>query len=280
MSPAPPPTRTELRDTYGIEVGELRRHPVGFESECWTDGLWFLKIWRDRPARNLEILEQLDLPVPRPLRTRDGELTATANGWPYAVFPHVAGRGATDDDWAETARALRLLHDHPLVDLPLTPIEEPAIEFLRGHLDHPWIADRADEIVRMVDRLDAAIDAARAVQVPLVLCHNDFGHGNLLLDDHGRLAAILDWDWAGLAPREHDVWIATETPHAVEFLETYGAADLDRTHLEYALLRRAVGDLAARVEEEVDRPGVDTWGFARWHRLDANLSLFEPYRRE
>ena len=49
--------------------------------------------------------------------------------------------------------------------------------------------------------------------------------------------------------------------------------ELDLVHLEYALLARAVRDTAARVDVERDREGIDTWGFARWRKLDANLSL-------
>ena len=62
-------------------------------------------------------------------------------------------------------------------------------------------------------------------------------------------------------------------PAPADFLRAYGAVDLNPTHLEYALLRRAVDDLAARIAEEVDRPGIDTWGFDRWRRLDHNVAL-------
>ena len=125
----------------------------------------------------------------------------------------------------------------------------------------------------MVDRLEAVIDRATRVVRPGVLCHTDLIGDNLLIGDDGRVVAILDWDHAEIAPCEHDVWIATEGPVAADFLRAYGAVDLDSTHLEYALLRRAVGDLAARIAEEVDRPGIDTWGFDRWRRLDENLAL-------
>ena len=72
---------------------------------------------------------------------------------------------------------------------------------------------------------------------------------------------------------EYDLWIATEGPRPAALLDAYGPVDLNPDHLEYALVRRAVGDLAARVEEQVDRPGVDTWGFDRWRRLDENLAV-------
>ena len=125
----------------------------------------------------------------------------------------------------------------------------------------------------MIDRLEVVVERATGVARPGVLCHTDLIGDNLLIGDDGRVVAMLDWDHAAIAPREHDVWVATEGPMAAEFLGAYGVVDLDPTHLEYALLGRAVGDLAARIGEQVDRPGIDTWGFDRWHRLEHNLDL-------
>ena len=60
------------------------------------------------------------------------------------------------------------------------------------------------------------------------------------------------------------------------FLDAYGVGDLhvDVTHIEYGLLRRALGDLASRVVAEADQPGVTTWGFDRLARVDDTLALF------
>jgi hypothetical protein len=63
----------------------------------------------------------------------------------------------------------------------------------------------------------------------------------------------------------------------VRFLRAYGAERLDRTHLEYARLARALRDVAARIQGEVDREGVDTWGFDRLRRVDADLRLARPF---
>ena len=99
------------------------------------------------------------------------------------------------------------------------------------------------------------------------------GGANLLID-HGRVVAILDWEQAVLGPREHDLWLAAEGTHGELFLNEYGAADLDLDHIEYALLARALRDLAARVRTETDRPGVHQWGFRRLAKLDRDLALF------
>jgi Ser/Thr protein kinase RdoA (MazF antagonist) len=273
-----PPTAVEVRDAFGIEIGDLRRQGEGWESVGWTDGTWFVKVWRAAPPANLHVLEQLDLPVPVPRRTLDGALSAPTSVGTIGVFPLVPGRHATADDWPLVARSLRRLHDHPLVDLPVAEIDEPCIAELRAHLDHPWIRDRRDEVTAHVDRLEAVIDRARSTEVPHVVCHRDFGGWNLLID-RGEVTGILDWDWACIGPREHDLWIAFEEVEQdpVAFLREYGAARLDLTHLEYAWLARAVRDLTARVVAESDREGVDTWGFDRWRRLDADLARARPF---
>ncbi len=46
---------------------------------------------------------------------------------------------------------------------------------------------------------------------------------------------------------------------------------MDATHLELAVLARSLGDLAVRVHDEVDRPGVEQWGFRRLARVDEVL---------
>jgi hypothetical protein len=116
---ASPPTKKELRGAFGVDVGELTPHPGGFEADAFTDGRWFVKVWRYEPDSDASL----------------------------ALTGALAARGV------------------------------PA----------------------------------------------------------------------------------------------YGAEGLDLTHLEYALLARAVRDLAARVFNEVDRVGVETWGFARMRRPDADL---------
>ena len=113
--------------------------------------------------------------------------------------------------------------------------------------------------------------------MPSVLSHDDLDRENVLIGDDGKVVAALDWDWARLGPREHDLWTVIDHEQPRRFLEAYRVddVDLDPTHLEFGLLRRALGDLAARVVGEVDRPGVITWGFDRLARVDDTLALFE-----
>lgn len=271
----------DLARDYGLQATVLRPHAGGFESDCLVaDDTWFVKIWRlpELPAQ-LDVpgaLHAAGLPVPAPVPARTGELHAWWRGRPYAVFPFVRGRAADDGDWRVTARALRRVHELGGIDLPRYSMEEPEIWWLRGHLGHPWIADRGSEVAENIARLDRAAARAEAKAVPLVVCHRDFIGQNILVDG-GDVAAILDWEHAVLAPREHDLWAAAQGRQGGQFLAEYGARDLDLDHLEYALLARALRDMAARLETGTDQPGVDTWGFRRIARLDSDLEMFRPF---
>ena len=286
----PPPSAAEIRAAFGVDVdGELRRHPGGFEAEGFTDGRWFLKRWRYEPDTDAALaltaaLASRGLPVPAAQRTVGGSsFTAVCaeTGRRYAVFPFVAGRAGTwEDDADALARAMRTVHDG-VTDVALAPTEmdEWCIEVLRDRIEHPWIADARAEVADQVDRLGRLQDAARSIEVPSVVCHHDlFPHNVLVDEERGQVTALLDWGHARLAPREHDVFAALCGPDPVRFLEAYGADGLDRTHLAYALLSRALRDIAARIYNEVGRDELDEC-FAVLRAVDANLALADPYCR-
>jgi hypothetical protein len=46
------------------------------------------------------------------------------------------------------------------VDLPQGTMAQPEIERLREWIDHPWIADRRDEVLAGVARLERAVERA------------------------------------------------------------------------------------------------------------------------
>jgi Ser/Thr protein kinase RdoA (MazF antagonist) len=262
-----------LERDYGISATSVRPHEGGWEADCFlVDNRFFVKAWRRGAPTNLAVLEQLaarGLPVIPPLRTKDGHFSTAA----YAVFPYVNGSRAPDNDPGLIGRALRAVHAISDVELTTGQLDGWCIEPLRSRLNHEWVADRRSELAAAVDRLEAVIEVARATDVPDALVHTDLYGDNLLVDDTGRLLAILDWDHAYLGPREHDLWMLADEHRAAGLLEAYGAFDLDPTHLEYAMLARALGDLTVRLCEEVDRPGINEWGFRRLERIDEALSL-------
>lgn len=272
---------SDLERDYRLTPAAIRPHPGGFESDCFVaDQEWFVKVWRgnEAPANlgRLSALQASGLPVPAPIRTETGGLYAWSGGRPYAVFPFVRGRTAEDEDWRLTANALKRVHEIEGVDLPRSSMDEPEIRRLGECLDHPWIRTRSHEVAANILRLERTIGRARAKAVRHVVCHQDFGGFNLLIN-HGQVAAILDWEQAVCGPREHDLWVAAEGTHGEMFLAEYGAHDLDLDHLEYALLARALRDMAVRVLTETDQPGVGTWGFQRIARLERDLEMFRPF---
>lgn len=274
----------DLQRDYGFSISSSRPHPGGFEADCWVaDETWFIKVWRRRqPPSGLKVLGDLagaGLPVPVPVPTVAGALHATSGGRPYVVFPYVRGRAASQAEWQLTARALKRVHATQQVELPPFTTAEPEIQQLRVHLGHPWIVDRREEVAASIERLEQVIERTTTKPVRQVVCHRDFGGANLIVED-GEVTAIVDWEQAVRGPREHDLWIAAEGEDCARFLAEYGARDLDADQLEYALLARALRDLAARVLSEVDRPGVETWGFRRIARLDRNLAQFRPFCAE
>jgi Ser/Thr protein kinase RdoA (MazF antagonist) len=281
-SVVPPLAAARVRDAFGVEVGELRPHPGGFEADAFTDGRWFVKLWRRQPDSDAALaltaeLAARGMPVPAAQRTLDGSYTSAHLGRRYALFPFVDGRQATWDDADAIARAMRAVHEIAGLVPPRSDMDEWCIEVLRDRRDHPWIVDRRDEVMAGVDRLEAVIERARAIDVPHVVCHHDLFPHNVLVDRDGRVVALLDWGHTMLAPREHDLFAGLCGPDPMRFLRAYRAQRLDLTHLEYARLARSLRDLAVRIDNEVDLDGINTWGFDGLRRVDADLVLARPY---
>ncbi|MEO6350048.1 MAG: phosphotransferase, partial [Candidatus Limnocylindrales bacterium] len=212
LSGARPPTRTEVRDSFGIDVDDLRAHEGGFEADAFTDGRWFVKRWRyDTPdQRALTLTHDLaarGLPVPGAVRAVDGRYTAEHDGKEYAVFPFVRGRNATWADQAAIAAVMSELHAIDDLDLPRIESDMAYGPMLRELVDHPWLAKYRGEIEAHVDRLEAVLERTKAIDVPHVVCHYDMQPHNVLVDD-GALVAEVDWCWGELAPREHDMFVA------------------------------------------------------------------------
>lgn len=160
---AQPPTPDQIRSAFDVEVGELKPQQSGFEADAFTDGHWFVKLWRQQPDSDAALaltaeLAQRGIPVPAAQRALDGSYTAGHDGRRYALFPFVDGRPATSfQDTEAIAGAMRALHGITDLDLPKTEMDEWCIAALRERQDHPWIGDRRDELIASVDRLEAVI---------------------------------------------------------------------------------------------------------------------------
>ncbi len=282
VSDASPPTVAQVLDAFGVEVDTLAPTPGGFEADGFSDGRWFVKLWRYEADSDAALaltgnLAARGLPVPAAQRALDGTHTSVHDGRPYALFPFVEGRAGTWDDAEEIARAMRAVHEIADLHLPTTDMEEWCVEVLRDRRDHPWSGNLRNEIMAYVDRLEAVIERGLTIEVPHVVCHHDLFPHNVLIDSGGRVAALLDWGHTLVAPREHDVFTALCGPDPVRFLLAYGAEGLDATHLEYARLARSVRDLAVRVANEVDHEGFSTRCIEGLRRVDTDLAIAQPF---
>lgn len=272
----PPPT-TQVRDAFCVEVGELRPHPGGFEADAFTDGRWFVKLWCQWPDSDVALaltaeLAALGIPVPAAQRALDGSYTSEHHGRRYALFPFVDGSQGTWNDGEAIARAMRDVHEIADLVLPRTDMDEWCIEVLRDRHDHPWIVDRRGEVMAGVDRLEAVIERARAIDVPHVLCHHDLFRPRPRRRRRSR-RGVAGLGHAMLAPREHDVFAALCGPDPARPARLRRGA----TRLRPPRLARSLRDLAVHIDNEVDLEGVNTWGFDGLRRVDADLGLARPF---
>ncbi|CAA9571492.1 MAG: hypothetical protein AVDCRST_MAG18-2022 [uncultured Thermomicrobiales bacterium] len=170
----------------------------------------------------------------------------------------------------------------------LGPDARPGLRALRA-----LVLPRRDEILAQLARLEGLRETVRHLRGPLVLCHTDIIGDNLLVDDQRRLS-VLDWDEARVAPPEYDLYEVCDGDFA-RFLAVYcaagGSGPLRLDHFAFALLRRAVGDMAVRLLSVVDEDrapeveaealnGIEAWGFARWRGIDATLAALAPTLRQ
>jgi aminoglycoside phosphotransferase (APT) family kinase protein len=147
------------------------------------------------------------------------------------------------------------------------------------------VLPRRAEVQTQLARLRALQEQVRRLPAAPVLCHTDIGPENLLVDDAGALS-VLDWDDATVAPPEHDLQCAVELD-LPRFLHVYRAAGgggpLHLEQFAFALLRRYLADLTARLlrlldehgtaaEEDELLAGMEQWGFAAWRSLDQTLA--------
>jgi spectinomycin phosphotransferase len=143
-----------------------------------------------------------------------------------------------------------------------------------------WHARRAD-IWALVERLETLGRRLRTARPPLVLCHADAHHNNVLIDGDDRLW-LVDWDDALLAPKECDLMMgvgglsgAIVGPREEAwFLWGYGPTSIDPLALAYYRYLRAVGDLATNGEQAWLLPGVGE--AVRAEALQRARRLFAP----
>ena len=101
----------------------------------------------------------------------------------------------------------------------------------------PWLRDRLD--TNQQGTLDVLLDEAFGVLPgrPRAVCHADPWFGNMLLDDVGRLVALLDWEGLCLADPAYDL-------AALTYLDP-PSADADDRRLSRSRAARSTTSMSA-----------------------------------
>ena len=309
-----------VRAAYGLAAEELTFVPEGYVAACYAvqctrNERYFLKLWPNtvvgsegaaRLAASLALVRalyerRLLTNVPYPLPTREGALSATFAGSPFAVFPFLPGRvaphwpGLTQTVRDEFARVLAAIHRATPALADVLPRREifdvsfegdlladlTAVAALESH-ERPALIELAElivprrpEILTQLDRLHRLQDVVRRLDGPLVLCHTDMGGENLLIDDRNRLF-VLDWDDATVAPPEHDLQSGLQSSLGEgfeSFLRVYlasgGNGHLSLDHFAFYLLRRNLGDMAVRFHRLLTEATTDLEATDLLHGMDA-----------
>jgi aminoglycoside phosphotransferase (APT) family kinase protein len=145
------------------------------------------------------------VPVARGAGVRTPAIVAhgTTEGTPYVVMERVEGNDlverASTEVWVELGREVGLLHRIGRQFLSGVPVDSggdgQAVERLveRGYLDAgtaQWLAGWMHELDERFDR-----------EAPAVLLHGDLAPQNIMVDNAGRFAALIDWGDAAWGPR-------------------------------------------------------------------------------
>jgi spectinomycin phosphotransferase len=221
------------------------------------------------------------------------------------VFPFLPG---TPGDWGEPLPAperaelitmLAALHRADPAASRLPEVEPGLswrgdLETALGELTRPWaggpyaeparalLAGAAGQVRRRLEDLDRRAGAVAAADV--VITHGEPHPGNVIrlpaargpadgTGQAGARLALIDWDTAGLAPPERDLWLAA-AGSAGELLRY---ADLtgrhpDRALLEFYRLRWALDDVACFVRDLRAPHGPTPGAQDDWQNLQAALA--------
>jgi aminoglycoside phosphotransferase (APT) family kinase protein len=193
-----------------VEMGRLRRLGEGWDNTVWlVDERWVFRFPRRAVAipgveREIATLKRIaplvPLPIPEPVFVGRPEEEFP---WPFFGARYIAGREPLGlDHSARTglgrplAEFLQALHsvsvDDELPDDPMgradMAVRVPKAEEQVAELEGEGLWRRP----ACVDRLfDAAVDLPRPE--PTAIVHGDLYFRHLLVDDHDRLAGVIDW---------------------------------------------------------------------------------------
>jgi aminoglycoside phosphotransferase (APT) family kinase protein len=170
----------------------------------------------EKEQRWLPVLAgQLPLPIPEPVAVgRPG----CGFPWPWSVCRWIDGAPATDENVADLLMFAADLAAFLAALYEIDPAGGPtpgAHNFFRGGPLTVYDGETRDELEKLKGHIDTAL-AAEVWQAALgaawpgrpVWFHGDAQPGNLLLDDAGRLSAVIDFGTCGIGDPACDTTIA------------------------------------------------------------------------
>ena len=170
----------------------------------------------EKEQRWLPVLAgQLPLPIPEPVAVgRPG----CGFPWPWSVCRWIDGAPATDENVADLPVFAADLADFLAALYRVDPTSGPTPgthNFFRGGPLTAYDSETQDELGKLKGQIDTAL-AAEVWQAALgaawqghpVWFHGDAQPGNLLLDDAGRLSAVIDFGTCGIGDPACDTTIA------------------------------------------------------------------------
>jgi spectinomycin phosphotransferase len=252
-----------LRRHWRIDITDVRYASVGYGAYHWTaidaaGARWFATVARAASPDDVADLRAtlecaselanagLDFIV-APVRAATGEVAVPAeSAYVISLFPFIDGLPLrfgdilTAADRLAVAEMLAALHTAPAPTNPvpirsLNPRSRRQLDISLRERGRPWRGGPYAEAARaLVTKRAAGLEAALAAfdelvaevaaASPLVLTHGEPHPGNVIR--RGASFQLLDWDTAGLAPAERDLWwILSDTgAEAARYAELTGRA--------------------------------------------------------
>jgi len=137
------------------------------------------------------------------------------------------------------------------------PASRPSLEAALGELGEPWsggpyseparqlLARHATRLGRALARFDELVRAAGSGGPP-VITHGEPHPGNIMRSGHGLL--LIDWDTAGLALPERDLWLAAgDDARAADCYAELTGRRVSGAAMELYRLRWSLDDIALSV---------------------------------
>ncbi len=182
---------------------------------------------REHIGRMLERLRESGLPVLYYCRSSQGGFVAQEDGFHWQLAPHVPGDALPQPDFVDDEKRGRSLGEF-LVRLRQVGSDIHDLDSVPDFNLPQYVEELMDTVRLRKPELHSALASVRTVLSPLFdawndlphcLCHGDFHPLNVIWKGQ-EVAAVIDWEFAGLRPALYDVanclgCVGIEDPNAL-----------------------------------------------------------------